>query len=400
MRRKWLFGAVVILSIISSCSTTVSKRAEGVKTLDLSSIESDTSSVGLLSEIADSVCYIKLSDEVMLDKISGIFVRKDGSFMLYSNQVVYGFDSKGGFINQLFFKGRGPNEANCFWGPINNPDREFILTDDNFGYKYKRYSHNGEYLGERPGRIYDSTGKFIKNNIPVGYLGDYEISYDNYDEAPNHETLNPDGEFLMTVRDIRSDSAVYRMPNRMAEYKVTRGPSTRRFGSNYNIFCGRIGDELWFNRRYMDTVYATKDFVDVYPKYVINLGKDALGYKQSVDLGWMIGDFNNIDNTTKKTTMMIISERYMILFLMLKNHENAAIIYDIKNDSGIGVSEWITNDIDNSANIELYPMMSAGLCEDNKLYYPVDAYKLVGKQGFEDLTDDSNPVIMVVYLKR
>lgn len=131
-----LFTLLFVALLLSCASTPNNKKKpinpDPVVTIEFPKLKFDDTAVLKLSDIADSISYISLSNDILLSEIGYIKQAKNNNFIILSNNMVYQYDQSGKYINRLFNSGRGPQDAICLTKPIINSERKYITVDDNF----------------------------------------------------------------------------------------------------------------------------------------------------------------------------------------------------------------------------------------------------------------------------
>lgn len=364
-----------------------------VKTIDLSQINQAERKLKL-SDIAQSISYIQLSRNIPLAEINYIKPIDNGEFLIYCNSMVYRFDANGKYINSLFKSGRGPIDAVCYAEPAVDLSNRFVSINDNASSYYKMYNFEGKFLSKKEKKLND-----MKYNI-VGYHNSLEIAWlqkANWLSTP--EKCNPFGEYFFTVTDLSSKKIVYQFKNPDANnyFKIT---GERFMMIPSYLFLSTANNKLWFNIRDKYEVYSTSDFKDVKQEYQIIPKKPNDDFMAMTRKSFS-GDTGKSTRANFRIEDVMVTDRYVIIKFWEKL-KLAIAYYDKKTGKTDGYSA-IENDIDKIATFDIYKLSSTNSHSDNKLYVAIDALKIVDAghaSKFKGLNEDSNPVIMVVHLKK
>lgn len=364
-----------------------------IQSIDLSQINQSERKLKL-SDIAQSISYIQLSRNIPLAEINYIKPIDNGQFLIYSNGMVYRFDATGKCINSLFKSGRGPIDVVCHTIPAVNLSNRFVSIWDNASAYYKLYNFEGDFLSKKDKKIND-----MRYDI-VGYHNNLEIAWlkkDNWLSTP--EKCNPFGEHLFTVTDLSSKKIIYQFKNPDANnsFKIT---GDRFVLLNSFLFLSNANNKLWFNIRDRYEIYSTSDFKDIKQEYTI-VPKKLHDDFTSTTMKCFSGNSDKSTRNNFRIEDVMITDRY-VLIQFWENLKLAIAYYDKKTGKTDGFST-IENDIDNIANFDIYQLSSTNSHSDNKLYVAIDATKIIDAghaSKFKGLNEDSNPVIMVVHLKK
>ena len=197
--------------------------------IDMSELEiSETPQ--MLSDFADSISYIRLSEEPLLPEIAltfHLYVDKNENIYIKEGSLVYKYNPKGEFIKSLFNVGQGPKEVILPFGdPVYNSEQQFMLVN-NYGVNFKQYSLEGTYMGDfRTIDSLDNHKRFIAS------IEDKDVFYYEYHYPKRGEEINLDGPYLWYVRSRSNDSIIYKMPNHLSHIKATKGMYLA-FGGEY-----------------------------------------------------------------------------------------------------------------------------------------------------------------------
>lgn len=390
---------IIINTSVSVLAQNKQANSYSPTIIDISNIKLVKDATIKLSDIADSVSYITLSKNVLLGEIGLIKPIDDKHFVIFSNQTVYRYTNGGKYVNRLFSSGRAANEAVCLSQPIVNRERNFILVDDNVSTYNKMFSGDGKLLGRN-----DKTRETIAL-YTAGYADNLEVIWlvkSNW--YANAEKCNPFTKSIFEVRNIESKEIVYKHPNPYYNY----GYKINNKGSSYtgnDVCMGRSNNSYWFKIKDMDTVFTTTNFKDIKVKYIIKTPEPKLDFLANMKHRYGALDRSKSQYFRNKETLL--TERYLFLDFLFRGFYTYNCCYDTKTKKLSFFESKIINDIDGFCDIENIWSTQFGsdkaFYADNKLYVPIDAIKIIdaGKaKKFPGLTEDSNPIIMVVHLKK
>lgn len=394
-----LFTLLFVALLLSCASTPNNKKKpinpDPVVTIEFPKLKFDDTAVLKLSDIADSISYISLSNDILLSEIGYIKQAKNNNFIILSNNMVYQYDQSGKYINRLFNSGRGPQDAICLTKPIINSERKYITVDDNFSQFYKKYSFYGNYISKE-----QKTENEIHKNI-VGYIDAFEISY-NKDNLymTSSDSCNIYGDYLMYVKNTDTNSDVYKMVNPYKDFRLT--PKAKGGAVSIEerfMFVQDTKNGILFNIADIDTIYQTTDFKNVRAKYILKYNNPKRDF-----LATMMRTVGHSDKTKGdyiSFAKAVLGDRYF-LFSFFKGLSSTIVCYDTSTGS-LHEFSIIKNDIDELADIDMWMGIIQCSQNEDKLYIPIDAVTITdnGKaDNFQGLTENSNPVIMVIHLKR
>ena len=408
--QSWKF--VIIILLVCSCRFTEEKldqNPEGYSIIDLTEVEYSNVSPKL-SEFADSIFYIRLDEEPLISDIwdVGIIVTDDAMFADGKQIYKYTFDGK--FLLSLYMKGNGPGEADKypFHRGAYNFERKYVTFSNILGLYYNSYSFDGKFLGfQNKLKDEDPDDKFDVNNnkgikIICGYLDNMQVyAYDYKNESrKTGDKLNPHGPVLLYAKDLNTDSVVYKLPNYHFDIKATYQNAMAK-PTGYPLDYGNIDSIYWVKSVVQDTIYRTSDFKSVRPWYVFKLKKNAANYSHKVHLTLLDMDENEWNKESLQNAYAL---------------ENGVLFeYGTATTSGVGyckaggkakvISRYFENDLDGY----LKDLSFQGLGrhkisqKDGYLYTLVNAEEFLkegAKSPFPDLTEESNPVVVKLKLKK
>ena len=395
---KYIF--LLFLAFINISCQNQSIENNTISIIDLTEIEY-SSTPQPLSDFVESIEYIKLSEEPLVQDAAliDIAVDKDENLYLSGPDDLFKYTPNGLFIKNLIKIGQGPGEIPMYLGAIFNMDRDFMLINAHGKDYYPKISLDGEEIGRVEKPIYPERRIYA-------CWKDYEIYKISHPDKNRY--INHDGEFFFDVMDIRTDSTIYRMKNHHSHIMGKIG--SRPYPNSYPTYRGPLNDSAyWVKPLFVDTVYSTTNWTDIRPLYIIKQHSDAADYE------WLIKVDAGIENVTKSE--LFNKDRlehvwalengilYSYIFEIRPNEEKIGYGYCHVNAKGKYASKLFKNDIDGycpSLNFRFIMQNCSMVCKNGYIYIPVNAFEFFeegAKPPFPDLTEDSNPVIVKLKLK-
>lgn len=387
---------IPILSLLI-ISVSVKSQNSNPTIIDFSKLEIEKGSQIKLSDIAESVSYIRLSNAPLIGDVwfSNIYPVDENQFFIFSNGLMHRYDGLGKYMGKLYNSGRGPNEAIVHIAPVLNQAKGQVLVIDYASNSYKVFSTDGKFIEKR---VYTSNNG-LTNLHTIGYVDNYEFTHTSNDSPRiTPESCNPYNPILLEVKDMKTDKIVFRYPNPYANfrYKVI----SRNFGiDSYPAFCGKIPGKYWFNFRNIDTIYTTSNFSNITPAFVIKPKEPRRTFKDVFMGNNGASDKSKIDHSYIEN--ITLSDRFVFILFGVNGYHSA--YYDARSGKTTLFEMIIKNDIDQVMDINMIMLMRQGAVYNNKAYVLIDAMAIVdnGKASkFPGLTENSNPVLMVINLKK
>jgi len=410
MIKKKQFGWVLIMALMTACSSTPKQAMQKeVSTIDLTEIEY-SSTPQPLSDFVESIEYIKLSEEPLVTDV--VFTRlsedKNGNLYLDVPGGLFKYTPDGTFIKNLIKIGQGPNEINHKVDAIFNIEQEFIQIYDNGKNYYQKISLDGDFL-ERTDRSIISNGEYLGRRDIYAYWKNFELyKWANRVGLPNQgEYVNRDSLYFIHIKDLNTDSDIYKMTNHHFHIKGKIIGNWYKHKS-YPIYRGTLNDTTyWVKPLFVDTVYCTTDWTNVKPLYVIKKNKDAADYEWEMKLFAGSGNvtWNEIKNKDRLNDVMALENGILFCYLQ-ELPDKTGTGFCPANGKAKAFSQLFKNDID-----EYCPPLDLGNLMLNRvlfqkegyIYAPINTFKFFeegAKPPFPDLTEDSNPVIVKLKLKK
>ncbi|MDH6312232.1 thioredoxin-related protein [Parabacteroides sp. PFB2-10] len=389
MRHSLFFIAILLFA--QSCANHPTVISEDVEALSFGEITKDKKmpSADIISEIR----YIPLetTDNAMLMDIQDIRIDSGLFFILDSQPGLFVFDSLGVFKNTIGRKGNGPGEYIHIYSFYIDRNNKQVGVMDNYKRKTLKYDYEGNYLGEisyAEAMLFPFTTEMTSDNI---LLCHYPIPSGYMDSPYEYQLLKENDEQYEIVEDIVN----YRIKN----------PTGLMSGSNKTISYSK--ERMLFAPHFSTMIYAVKG-QKIVPEYQVATSKEVGGdlffksneEKDYFDLSKEMANQNLFTGINK----IIETDQYLLL---LTEHQYTCI-WDKELKKGIRFDGTVNN-----LNYHELLMASSFHATDNHyvIGYSTPPYFLDKKEDIEkntdnnlkkliaDLTEDSNPVILIYTLK-
>ena len=404
MKYKYVF----VLFLFCSCKAVEQKdESQEYSIIDLTEVEY-TDKSPKLSEFVDSISYIRLDEEPLIGDIwtTAVVVSEDAIFI--DDEQIYKYTLDGKFLLSLFLKGNGPEEAVKYSRGIYNLEKEYVTFSNNVGLYYNSYSFDGKFLGfQNKLKDEDPDDKFDVEKTKgtkklCGYLGDIQCyTYSYYPWAAKRgESLNPTGPVFLYAKDVVTDSVIFKLKNYHFDVKATRqGPTAMPNG--YPVDYGTIDSVYWVRPVMLDTLYRTSDFKSLRPWYVFKFKEEAADYAFLVRN--MLMDIDRSEYY-RESLMNVYALESGVLF-EYSTATVSGVGYCKAGGKGKAISRCFENDLDGYLKeLSLQGLGEKKLSQrDGCLYTLVSAEEFLkegAKSPFPDLTEESNPVVVKLKLKK
>lgn len=403
--------------LMTACSSTPKQEAKRVEspqlpyTIDLSEVEF-SHEPQCLSEFADSIEYIMLSDDVLLPDMFYLrwLLDKENNIIIDHGNIDK-FTPDGKHIKSLLRFGQGPGEINGMkLSSSYDLDNNYVYIRSYGAMDYSKFTLDGEYVGKVVKM--DSVGHHREymatiNNREIFNYENITWYYSTKDKT-KEDHVNPDGPYLFYVENQQTDSVEYKKPNELYHIKpkvLNRGTA---INLGYPMNYGYAENNFWLRHYHQDTIYRTKDAITFEPWYIIKLHPQMADYEFMVRM--MVMDLTMTDVKSKHylgntwATDAGVFYRYSVG----SDEEKSGFGFCPKNGKAKTYSnKGFKNDLDEylpplelSYNIL---MGKKGFQKDGYLYVLVDAFKFFedgAKPPFPELMEDSNPVLVKLRLKK
>ena len=404
--------------LMTACSSTPKQEAKRVEspqlpyTIDLSEVEF-SHEPQCLSEFADSIEYIMLSDDVLLPDMFYLrwLLDKENNIIIDHGNIDK-FTPDGKHIKSLLRFGQGPGEINGMkLSSSYDLDNNYVYIRSYGAMDYSKFTLDGEYVGKVVKM--DSVGHHREymatiNNREIFNYENITWYYSTKDKT-KEDHVNPDGPYLFYVENQQTDSVEHKKPNELYHIKpkvINRGMA---INNGYPMNYGYAENDFWLRHYHQDTIYRTKDAITFEPWYVIKPHPQMADYEFMVRM--MVVDLTMTDFKSKH-------------YLDNTWATDAGVFYrysvgsDWENKRGFGFcpkngkaktysNKGFKNDLDEflpPLELSLDILMgNKGFQKHGYLYVLVDAFKFFeegAKPPFPELMEDSNPVLVKLRLKK
>ena len=399
---------LILFLFLLSCQNSSKDKHNEYSIIDLTEVEY-SESPQLLSDFVESIEYIKLSEDPLLTDARKInlFEDKKGNFYLDVPGGLFKYASDGSFIKNLIRIGQGPNEINHKINAIFSLEQEFILIDDNGKSYYQKISLDGDFLDRISSSIIVDGKHLGKRNI-YDYWKNFELyKWSSKHGLPNQgEYINRDSLYFFYIKDLNTDSDIYKMKNHHFHIK---GKIDGNWYQNYSYptYRGELNDSTcWVKPLFVDTVYCTTNWTDVRPLYVIQKGSSTSDYEWEIKL--FAGDRNvsRSELTNKDRLIDVLALENGILFTYFVESGKLGAGFCPANGKAETFSKLFKNDVDEFCpplNMERRIANRNFFQKEGYIYTLVNAFEFFeegAKPPFSDLTEESNPVIVKLKLKK
>lgn len=401
---------LVLIISLYSCNTKQDSSSELI-TIDVEKVYNEPMQNMMLSEVVDSIEYIKLetNPDCLISYATTIAV-SDDYIVIFNNrpEKILLFNRDGEYLNEIGKKGKGPGEYIYLgWPSLEiSPDQKCILISSmirGFIYQYNiDGSFNKKIKG--PTRVYEGLGY-----TSWGQIVTFQQKYN----------LPKNGGFQLFLYDQNlnaSDSLLY------SERDTLKSRGARYVHDNFAMNNG----EIYFTYKLNDTLFKIDESKSISPDIVVKMGKlnpPSIVYPETQSKDFL-----------QKTHLLITDNFYFIEFagkMRVPNSENYGIEYLVHNKTN-GESFFLdehpdlyygeeetssmpTNNIDglSSPNFVYYsrdgihadaleisaakPFIESHNFDPTKL--STDKYYKKVKKLLEKSDIQDNPIIRICYLK-
>ena len=406
--------------LMTACSSTPKQEAKGVEisqlpySIDLSEVKF-SHEPQCLSEFADSIEYIMLSDDVLLPDmfhLRWLLDKENNIYIEHGN--IEKFTPDGKHIKSLLRFGQGPGEISVKLSveeAAYNFEENYVYVLDHGKWNYFKFTLDGEYVG-KIGKM-DSLYHFrnyiaILNNREIFHYDSLTEYFYYRDKISTDGRANPDGPYLLYVENVQTDSIEYKKPNGLFHIKPDTPKRGQAINSGWPMNYGYVDNDLWLRHYHQDTIYRTKDAITFEPWYVIKPHPQMADYEFQVRV--VVVDVTMSEYNSKHYLGNVIATDAGVFYhySVGSDKEKSGFGFCPKNGKAKTYSnKGFKNDLDEYLPpLELsYKILSGtkGFQKDGYLYMLVDAFKFFedgAKPPFPELAEDSNPVLVKLRLKK
>ncbi|BDD11063.1 hypothetical protein FUAX_34950 [Fulvitalea axinellae] len=351
----------LIAILFGACSS------EADKGFSVFPVDPDNTAPADITEIAENVEVIPLetADSCMVGKWMQAKVTPDYLFVASARTKLFQFDRKGKFLRQIGKPGKGPGEyGNRFSDFAVSPKDEMVYMLSRK--KVMAYSFDGAFMGSFPT---GGFGEFI--HYKDGVLRVFSKEFGVKSEGKQYNVYNLHSyDSKGTIIDSLSVNKVH-----TPKMVVSVGPAGTQYfasaGGNDYVFAPVMVRELGQN----DTLFQLKNR-KLKASVLLDFGEKGRGENRAISL-------MNLFRTERYLFSSYMYERKSRMYCRdMKTGKEFNLV------NGFSVPEWSET-----------PLMLLPLdVTDNKLYFYQWGHDLEGK--IDGVTEESNPVIFVVNLKK
>ena len=420
MTKKKQIAWVLVMALLTACSSTPKQAATEMVapqlpyTIDLSEVEF-SHEPQCLSEFADSIEYIMLSDDVLLPDmfhLRWLLDKENNIYIEHGN--IEKFTPDGKHIKSLLRFGQGPGEISVKLSveeAAYNFEENYVYVLDHGKLNYFKFTLDGEYVG-KIGKM-DSLYHFrnyiaILNNREIFHYDSLTEYFYYRDKISTDGRANPDGPYLFYVENVQTDSIEYKKPNGLFHIKPDTPKRGQAINGGWPMNYGYVDNDLWLRHYHQDTIYRTKDAITFEPWYVIKPHPQMADYEFQVRV--VVVDVTMSEYNSKHYLGNVIATDAGVFYhySVGSDKEKSGFGFCPKNGKAKTYSnKGFKNDLDEYLPpLELsYKILSGtkGFQKDGYLYMLVDAFKFFedgAKPPFPELAEDSNPVLVKLRLKK
>ena len=396
---------ILILFFLCGCNNNAKEKQEEetINSLDPVIIDvtqvKETKTPLKLSQFADSISYIRLSeyDSEFSMFETAITIIDDTIFL--DNDNLHKYTPEGKFIKKIFNSKQNRIEARKVSkrSAFNKKERNIAIrtyskSSNSANFKYELYSFDGVYVGESKYEL-ENRYKIIET-----YFDNYCI-YRIDTIASANTKINRLGQNLFYAENIETNSVFYSYPNPASKESFPFHDNSDYLPGNMNFIS--LDSVLWFKHFVIDTLYCTKDFVTIQPRYIFKTDESFMTLSDYTQLKNGVLDENRLKKLNKIWGVLPLPATENILFTI---NRSIAIADKSGNITGCTMQPVI-NDLDEylkNIDIAMYIIERFFYVENNYLYLLIAAesfFKEGCKPPFENLTEKSNPIVLKIKLK-
>ena len=420
MTKKKNIAFVLMAALLTACSSTPKQAVNETEapqlpyTIDLSEVEF-SHEPQCLSEFADSIEYIMLSDDVLLPDMFHLrwLLDKENNIIIDHGNIDK-FTPDGKHIKSLLRFGQGPGEISVKLSveeAAYNFEENYVYVLDHGKWNYFKFTLDGEYVG-KIGKM-DSLYHFrnyiaILNNREIFHYDSLTEYFYYRDKISTDGRANPDGPYLFYVENVQTDSIEYKKPNGLFHIKPDTPKRGQAINGGWPMNYGYVDNDLWLRHYHQDTIYRTKDAITFEPWYVIKPHPQMADYEFQVRV--VVVDVTMSEYNSKHYLGNVIATDAGVFYRYSvgSDKEKSGFGFCPKNGKAKTYSnKGFKNDLDEYLPpLELSHSIlngKKGFQKDGYLYVLVDAFKFFeegAKPPFPELVEDSNPVLVKLRLKK
>lgn len=376
----YIFIIIIFVFILFSCKN--SKDSYYTKqNYETISIDIEKSKKTLTSEMFDSIRYIILEDKEksLIKNVNKIEIDNNNIYIMDSFNKLLCFDKNGNYLNNIGKIGQGPGEYIKIFDFTLDKNLNEILILDRTEKKIIHYNLNGNFKSQSNIKVMASQISILDNNFLLFSGGsDY---YTN-----NKGTLS----FNLFLQSLNGDIIKKEFPYKEKYDNIV---INKVFDTNYHDLT------TLFHYAIYDTIYEiTPEYI--YPKYHIDFTKNKLPLDKINK-----ENFRSYLNKTQYASIIDVSHSKKYLYINYRQNGRVHFYLKRNNKQDLSVS-FLENDLDKTS----FSLSKSDKIIDNKVFYvkypedilrsyQSDSVSLKTPNGIKTITKDSNPVIVIGYLK-
>lgn len=403
MKKTYLFSLLLLVSCTANNPIIIEEKIPYYADITEAKY-SDTPQP--LSDFVDSIEYIRLSEDILLPDIRRFQIEVDDSdsIFLSGGSGVYKFTPQGKYLGNLIKKGQGPGEIPslvlyCFF---NMRDRYFSVQS--YGKNtYTKLSFDGTYLGDDV--RYNASMNLYEKSILSYWEGTEIYHYVRTSPYKIHDKINMDSLYFFRVKDLSTNQTIFKLRNWHSDSKgeiTGQRAITNSLGFDFGVDYDSI---FWIRPVHLDTIYYSKKINEYSPLYIVHQPEDAANYDWLAKLDAGIGNYSKkeILNTRQLWSTFVLPSGLLYDF---GSPNEGGTGFCPKNGKGVYYSKEFKNDVDDHfLKLDFsYRINNRGITEHNGyLYLLINAFEFFNEgcnPPFPDLTEESNPVVVKLKLKR
>ena len=377
---------VILLCLFSSCNKSSKVIQSNLSSLEEIVIDPQKGQRLPFDSLIEKIEYVKLEslNDNLIGKISQILFSDSLLFIIDSESTksINIFDLKGNFKYRICHVGNGPKEYVDISNVCIVPNKKQLAILDRIQRRILYYKYNGEYV---------LTEQIPFINDYFEYLESGNKAYEIY--GMNDPELGGDKENSLVVTNSVNDII----------YSFFKDIYKKDFYYTKNRTLRKFQKEVYYSPNIADTIYCIKDSL-VEAKYYINITQDNVTdmeivnteqfHKMLEDHYFFNGDFIELKNFT------------YINIMSPWGYPSAVYVHGKKKtylSSGIGNHPFFAfmgtaPKARYKENCIVIDVQSYQILAQKSQLYNGERYKLLLDSLFENLTEDSNPVLFFYYL--
>jgi hypothetical protein len=349
--------------------------------LDWETIINPDSEINSLSEIAQSISYIRLTtpEDQPIDRISQI-QKTDNFLFILDRSGIKMFDESGSFVRTIGNKGRGPNEYISYQGFMPDEDKQILVCTDANNSEIHFYNFSGAYLKQ-------IQLKFRPYQISIVKGGLYCISV--LPESQENSNLRPYYIVINEIGDILIEN-----------WSVHEIDQPDDFFLSFVSKLEQTSLGTFITPAFCDTTYLLSSSLEKTPFVISDFGK----YKLPKDLQTK----GSIDDGREKyiTNFRIRLVMNNLLITYTYNNSYEGLIWDTKTVKSTRINRYLKDDIDNGPDVFL------GGFNERYILDQIEPFKLLADSSLANirknsylyeiansLTENDNTILRFIELK-